>query len=102
MINSASDLLAVGRLKRKMVDVGGGQVQVRELNVREREQLPALFKASPAEANAFVIKSCVIGEDGKPLFKDEQEALELAPEIADVLGVAILNLSGVGSGSKKD
>lgn len=95
MITSAGDLLAVAGLKRGSVKVEGQDLAIREMNVAERAELLRLVKeGKTTEAHVSVVKSCVLGGDGKPFLSDEHLAA-LQPSVCDEIALAVLRLSGL-------
>jgi len=100
MVNNAAEFFALANLKRSSVDVGGSTVHVREMNVKERAKLLEMVKTEQAMVPAFLVRTCAITEDGKPLFteKDADALASSAPAVVDAVAAAVMKLSGMEGG----
>lgn len=100
MISSAADFLALANPKRGTVDFNGQLIHVREMSVRERNEVLKLVKDNAPMVPAYLTKCCVTDEGGKPLFS-ESDADKLAaasPAIVDAVAAAVMKLSGMTDG----
>lgn len=107
-------LLARKDLRRSLVDIGDGQVWMREFSVSERQQLSAKYKAAdpdPAVAMHGSLSMVVVSlqnEDGTPMFAEAEvesgvKVLEAGSErtVAKLLA-AMASLNGLGEGALKE
>jgi hypothetical protein len=91
----ASDFFALASLRRSTVVVNGQTIHVREMSVAERAKLLSMADKDAALSPAFLVQSCVINEDGSPVFseKDEESIRGLSPSVVDSVATAVMKLS---------
>jgi hypothetical protein len=97
MINTQGGFLALVALKRGQVEVNGQTVALREFNVAERAEFLKLAKEDPIKCQVYVVRTCVIGDDGAPLLDDvgAEALVSSAPAALDLICNAIFKLSGL-------
>ena len=99
MVSTAADFLALANPKRGTVDHQGQLIHVREMSVKERNEVLKLIKDSPAMVPAYLVRCCVTDANGKPLFSesDADKLAAAAPAMIDTVAAAIMTLSGMGA-----
>lgn len=91
-------LLALAELRRISVDVDGHSVLVREFSAIEYAEYRSLLDSDKNKAVAFIIRTCVLNEDGTQRW-NEKESLQVATgahRVVARLVNAIHRLSGFG------
>ena len=75
----------------------GGDVCVRGMTLAARDALSR--SAGQNVSNAELLRHCLVGEDGAPLFADAAGLEGKSPEVVDRLTVVALRLSGLSKDS---
>jgi len=99
MVSTAADFLALANPKRGTVDHQGQLIHVREMSVKERNEVLKLIKDSPAMVPAYLVRCCVTDAHGKPLFSesDADKLAAAAPAVVDLVATEVMKLSGMNS-----
>jgi hypothetical protein len=65
------------------------------MSVAERAKFLSMADKDAALSPAFLVQSCVINEDGSPVFseKDEESIRGLSPSVVDSVATAVMKLS---------
>lgn len=98
MALGASDILARLALATEPVELpGGGTVIVRELSVAQRGQFADLIRTGAAPVLPWLVVQAVVDENGERVFGpgDEEKVAAGSPKILEVIGQAVLRLSGM-------
>jgi hypothetical protein len=93
--------LTAAALRRKTVSVRGLTALVREVSLAERDEFQKIRQSNPQDAPLFLIRSCVINEDGSPFFSADANLAGMSTEVIDALGGAILTVTA-GEDPKND
>ena len=91
-------LLQLSELRRRVVEVDGNKVAVRELSALEFAKFSDLREEDKTQAMAFIIGACVLNEDGSRRLTDE-DAMKIAQgsiRVAARLVNEIHRMSGLG------
>jgi len=99
MVATAADFLALANPKRGTVDHQGQLIHVREMSVKERNEVLKLIKDSPAMVPAYLVRCCVTDANGKPLFSesDADKLAAAAPAVVDLVATEVMKLSGMNN-----
>jgi hypothetical protein len=99
MVATAADFLALANPKRGTVDHQGHLIHVREMSVKERNEVLRLIKDSPAMVPAYLVRCCVTDANGKPLFSesDADKLAAAAPAVVDLVATEVMKLSGMNN-----
>ena len=99
MVATAADFLALANPKRGTVDHQGQLIHVREMSVKERNEVLRLIKDSPAMVPAYLVRCCVTDANGKPLFSesDADKLAAAAPAVVDLVATEVMKLSGMNN-----
>jgi hypothetical protein len=103
-----NDLLGKATLKRSIVDIGIGQVGIREMNGEEREEFLQLISGSEVSVEpgmqAKLVRYCAIDEDGDSIFteSDHEKINEMGGQTLEKIVLAIMDLSGITSDSSEE
>jgi hypothetical protein len=99
MVSTAADFLALANPKRGTVDHQGQLIHVREMSVKERNEVLKLIKDSPAMVPAYLVRCCVTDANGKPLFSesDADKLAAAAPAVVDLVATEVMKLSGMNN-----
>lgn len=110
MVLRRDEILNASDLKRELVSVPewGGDVYVRELTGRERDELNALRDSDMAAFKRVVhqrlVRYAVVDDDGKPLFteEDETEIGSKSFEVLERLCGVVMRLSGLSKEAQEE
>ena len=99
MVATAADFLALANPKRGTVDHQGQLIHVREMSVKERNEVLKLIKDSPAMVPAYLVRCCVTDANGKPLFSesDADKLAAAAPAVVDLVATEVMKLWGMNN-----
>lgn len=101
-------LLGKATLKRSSVEIELGEVGIRELNGREREEVLEMFVGSTAAITpgmqAKLARWCVVDENLDPVFQDgdEDQINAMSGRSLETISLAVLRLSGLTEDSAED
>jgi len=103
-IVDAAGLLGLAALKTRTVTIRGGEIAIREMSLKDRNDFLAATKVSSIDAATLLVRRCVVGADGKPLMDDAGAAqlVEGAGQFMQDLAAEILKLSGLADDEGKD
>ena len=93
----SSDFLTLAALRGSVVEVNGQKIHVREMSVAERAKFLEVVDKTPSLAQAYLVQTCTINEDGTQLFTEADEAAITAssPHVVDKGASAVMRGSGV-------
>lgn len=66
------DVAKYDDLKSKVIDVWGGQLKIRVMNMKEQQEYSDFLATNPDDKtfSFFLLKKCCVNEDGSSLFAD--------------------------------
>jgi hypothetical protein len=103
---SRAEVLGCEFVTAKVSLPGGKSATVRELSAGERGKFFRLSKDAKdfAEIQAWLVAWCVVGDDGKRSFTDDDVAslMERPARVLQPIAEAVLKLSGLGDDEKKE
>lgn len=109
MVLDKAGILAGLKLKTEEIELAGGTVRIQGLTALDYSKLQDTFSTSQGDAEwdgvkfvALLATRCIVDEEGKRIFEDDDAALLLGGSKADYnkLAVAVQRVNGIGAEAK--
>lgn len=96
-MNTAQQLFAASALATRSVTVGGIDMTVRELSIRQRKQFADLARDGGESLGPWLVCTACIDVAGLPVFApgDVEKMLDLSPQIIEALAREVMIASGL-------